>query len=865
MIRRRAILGLPLVLVPLQLSEGIRSILIWLIEAMTEGFFAFLGTVFTELTTAFLFFRNPLELEKLNNYYDGLLILFVLILLLGGAAFLVYMQLFPQSPDADPWRVAERALAGVLLVMIGKWVVGTSVWLTNVIGQYLMPDTYSLDVVTGGWGALLGFGDAAAELTLSTFSGLILAVFGGTSTFLTLATFFAVLGMRMLAVYVLYGLFPLLVGLWIFDMGILKYGAMFSRFAFKVTAFLLIVGIVISGVLATGNAVAGAGNTDLFVDLNSTNGSGSGSLSMAGPARGGQFQTDGGNATDGVNATAERVAETPGGAAGVITRMLAYLGSLWLSVALTMSGLGVMISTGSGGRGGGGGKPVARSSPAGGSGVRRDRGGTATGSTIGSTATTASDDTTGGTGGVLDASVTGDRLEDVPVEDLTLRDKAGAAAEGAASSVGSGADRVTGHVPDSVAESAADGADRFRDVADTVAESPAGRAATWSYETAAPPARAASRTAKGAAKTYGKMFAAENPVRSAKIGLEAMRRSPVGDPRRSNVTGSTIDSSADSDAVEERHGIDLDATAQVPTADSDYIRLVEDQPSRLRDSLAEKHGEEAVDRVYGRLNTIKEDLTLDDSEAARQTNEQLATDALDLDGGPRNGGDLADDVTDDEIAVYQDLTEVSQEFVERHYGDEFTAYRGLAHTENTADLLAQAIDNPDADSLDYDLPSVSNHTDTLEEAANHSDIVVERDAEPDDVALATDHLIRSGLTEGELHLAGGSRSASPESVRYVSDDGADGAETQPLIETVGALDDPETMTRDQHTEMKTHVDRLADTRTTVGSQEGAERLRDWSDEFAELDDVSEAEAEAANKMVEAITATAGTGANSDNE
>lgn len=852
MIRRRAVLGLPLVLVPLQLSEGIRSVLIWLIEALTEGFFAFLGTVFTELTSAFLFPRNPRELVRLNNYYDGLLILFIIILLLGGGIFLVYMQLFPGSSDADPWRVAERALAGILLVVLGKWIIGTSVWLTNVIGQSLMPDTYSLDVVTGGWGALLGFGDAAAELTLSTFSGLILAVFGGTSTFFTLATFFTVLGMRMLAIYVLYGLFPLLVGLWIFDMGILKYGAQFARFAFKVTAFLLIIGIVISGILATGNAVAGAGNTDLFVDLNNTNGSGGGSLSIAGPARGGQFQTDGGNANDSVNATAERVAETPGGAAGVMTRMLAYIGSLWLSVALTMSGLGVMISTGGGGgRGGGGRKPVAqsRSSPAGGSGVRRDRGGAATGSTIGATAaTTASDDTTGGTGGVLDASVTGDRLEDVPVDDLSLSRKASTAAEGVASSAASGAGRVTGHVPDSVTDSVESGAERFQDVTDSVGDSSPARAASWGYEQTAPYAQAAGRTAKGVAKTYGRMFAEEDPVRSAQIGLNAMRRSPVGDPRRSNVTGSTIDSSAGSESVEKRHGIDLDATARVPTANSDYPRLVEDESDQLRDSLAEKHGKEAVDRVYDRIETVKQNLYRDESEVARQTNEQLAADALDLPGGPRNGGDLAEDVTADEIAVYRDLNEVSKEFAERHYGDEFAAYRGLSHGPNTAGLIAQAIDNPDADSFDYELPSVSKYTDTVAEASTHGDVVIERDAEPDDVALATDHLIRSGLTEGELHLAGGSRSASPESLRYVDD-----GEAQPLMQPIDSLDNPESMTLDEHETMHDHVDRLIETRTPVDTEGGAERLENWADELGERNEIGSTEAEALRTKVEALT------------
>lgn len=610
-------------LVPLApLIDQATGVIVWVVEAVVEGVLALIGTIFVGITRVILQFPPPSQISSLSNYYDSMIGLFLILLLLGGAIFLVYMQIFPESPKADPYRLIERGFAGFVLVLVGKPLFDNAVWLTNQIIGVLMPGSYSLDVISGGLGALLGAGGVAgaASLGLSTIASFLFAIFGGWSTLITIFLFWVVLAMRMLIVYVVFGLFPLLIVFWIFDMGVLKYASQASEFAFKVAGFLLIIGVVVAGILGVGDAIAGEGATEsgVFANIsegaqNATDGGGGNgsAASLAGPgsgsvdvgsegSRGGAFQSGGGSGSGSsgnnstganmseVNASAQRVAENSGSMANILIRIFAYIGSLWLSIAIVMSGLGVVISTGGGSRRatGAGTSAPDQSSQGSSSGVfggSGGSGGSVTGTSGGSTVMQGGDsnqkgvahsdgatETSGSSSVTSNGGVSGDQLDDVStdemgnVEPMSMRDKGKAAFGGAAGTAASTASSVGSKATDAsstldsaaefgkekaqgAADSVQGAADSARDVGESVADTRPGKAGVWAASGAATMGKAAGRAAKGAATTYGKMFAEEDPVRSARIGLNAMRRSPIGDPRRSNTTGDLKNSSTQGD------------------------------------------------------------------------------------------------------------------------------------------------------------------------------------------------------------------------------------------------------------------------------------------------------------------------------
>lgn len=581
-------------------------------DNLTTSLFELFGVFFVGLLRPMLFFTPPGEIEALNTYYDSLLGLFVVLLFLGSAVYVFTAMLYPDSDKSSFFRLGERAIAGIFALFTIRPIFDLTVVITNGVGRYLLGDSYSIEFIGAGFKELAKAGGAEA---LGIF---VFAIFGSISTLFTVGLFYVVLAMRMLVVYAAYALLPLLIGMWIVDIGPMKYANQGASLIFKGVSILLIFSILIPGVLAAGDAIGGQSaqeQVDILNDSNTTNGT-VGELQTAagassgenGPSRGGDFQEAGSDSNPDVDE------------AGVMTKILGYLGSMWVVIILTYSGMGVLIQTGSTSRHAGQStQPVSEDSTSdyGGGGVVKetDDGGmilqdpkTGRGVYMGKDGQTSmfggEDGARGDSSALANGNVGGDQLTDVSIggagsnspdgvvdsddesfggtsmdsgtgvgsgaapldesnglEPMSLREKGTSIASaprdwigGGIEAVGSAAERSgfdqsgealrkTGEgIQERITREGAADAARYGATfgGKFSVDEDSGtfhRAMGKAVGGAGRATKGIGRLVKGSGVTYGKMFAEEDPVRATQIGIDGMRRSPIGDPRRSNVTG----------------------------------------------------------------------------------------------------------------------------------------------------------------------------------------------------------------------------------------------------------------------------------------------------------------------------------------
>jgi len=245
----------------------------FVLTVLTSALFGLIGTLFTKGTEAFLFFRPPNSVPQLEEMWADFFFVYVAVLPLIGASFWLMSMLFPHNEDADPLRFVERAfLSAVALIatapiwatfeaqnVSGMDLFSACVYAVNTVGQYIFPSTYNLNFFEHGIGTLGGAVGATLGTTGGILALILLGWFFGLAILLTVLTFYAVLAMRMLLVYTVYAAMPLLLAMWIIDVGPGKYANMVASIIFKVTAVLLLFGIVISAILGTTSAIAGGG------------------------------------------------------------------------------------------------------------------------------------------------------------------------------------------------------------------------------------------------------------------------------------------------------------------------------------------------------------------------------------------------------------------------------------------------------------------------------------------------------------------------------------------------------------------------------------------------------------------------------
>jgi len=171
---------------------------------------------------------------------------FFVVLSLGWLATLVSIQVYP-SAKSDPYRLLERSFAAVVVVVIGREAVDAAVEFTTLLGEYFFP---GLSTFTDAFG-----GDPIA-VAASGIVGIVIALLAGSSILLAAVVFFVMLALRVFVVYAFYGLLPLVMAFWIFDMGIGKYGKKVSDIFVKSTAMILVSGVFIAAVFRVGTVIA---------------------------------------------------------------------------------------------------------------------------------------------------------------------------------------------------------------------------------------------------------------------------------------------------------------------------------------------------------------------------------------------------------------------------------------------------------------------------------------------------------------------------------------------------------------------------------------------------------------------------------
>jgi hypothetical protein len=313
-------------LTPLQLNvvDGIVNAIETINDLFFEGIFDFIGEFLLGFTEFFLFFKPPGAYPSLVALYDHTSVVFWALLPLGCAIFFLGYQMFPESQSADPYQLGQRALAAVVMLIAGKPLVHYAVLLTNDVGRFIYPNEYSLSLLNGG----LIDGFATQMVALGTGLGAaFLHITAGVAIGVPLASllivFYGTLAMRMILVYAFYGLFPLLAVMWVFDIGPAKYGKMVAGLMFKVTAIILFMGILVSGILAASGAIA---NSQGDYEANTYQ-----EIDVTEPPRGGQtasFERP----QEGVTRGGEFDSQSSGGIGHAMLGIFSWFGGLALAV-----------------------------------------------------------------------------------------------------------------------------------------------------------------------------------------------------------------------------------------------------------------------------------------------------------------------------------------------------------------------------------------------------------------------------------------------------------------------------------------------------------------------------------------------------
>lgn len=301
------------------------------------------ASLFTGMIEIFLFPPAPSRIGGIEDLFLKSTFAFFSIISVTSLGYLGYMMVFPHNEKADPFRFVNRLFAAFIMVGAGKYLLNTVFVGVNSLGQYIYPNTFKIKFMM----------DSVLDIVAMSVGSLLTVLIGIIILYLTslatIAGFFAILAIRALLMYAVYALLPIFVGLWVVDVGPFKYGNMVGELAFKAFALLLAFGILMSAILATGAAIAShQGDYDDFEtpkeveDIEN-------------------WETSSGSASE----HCDTVSGSTGSDCernGIILKMMAFFGSLWATLAIGASSLGMLISMKGSGSG------TASSSSGGGSG-----------------------------------------------------------------------------------------------------------------------------------------------------------------------------------------------------------------------------------------------------------------------------------------------------------------------------------------------------------------------------------------------------------------------------------------------------------------------------------------------------------------
>ena len=333
-----------------------------IIYGLLHGIFGVVGILFSAPVEYILTgFPTPGSLGGLAELWVSLIPLYWGILTIGGMVYFGGSMLFPEAEEADPFRFGERVLVSTFVLIATSPMLPSADWLpgdsadgfsiavylvNNVIADHILAQSdFNINFVENSFGQLL-----AAQLGTGVVIGVgAIAVLYTGGAFLvgiliTVGLFYVLLSMRMILVYTVYGLMPLLLAMWVVDIGPFKYAKTTAEMVFKLTAILLLLGIVIAGIMAATGAIAGGshGETVSFAD----------DLDEGEPPEEPIRNPDGTLNEDAFDQEPEPNQQnslaTHDAIGSYITmlmlRIFSYMGGMVLVVALTTSALGMAIS-----------------------------------------------------------------------------------------------------------------------------------------------------------------------------------------------------------------------------------------------------------------------------------------------------------------------------------------------------------------------------------------------------------------------------------------------------------------------------------------------------------------------------------------
>lgn len=313
--------------------SGIVNAFLTAIQGTIDTLFGVLGFLIRETIRPLLYFPPPTQFPAVvEMYWSVSFPLFWALLSVMGLNHILTMQLFPEDNDTDLNRFFQRILVAIVLIFLVGHYFDIPIRLVNAMGQYLFPEKFSVQVSLDSYEALAG-------AALSGGAVAAFAIFGSTKLLLTYGLFLAMLVIRMIVIYTMYALFPVLMGFWIVDVGIGKYTKMVSGIFLKLGVVLLIFGLLLSVILGVGGAVSGG-------DFGGSAASGNHQPAFEVDDR---AQPDGDRTAAGVFAeeSSGQAASSP--AEGITVawyRIYSWMATLWLGIALTSLLLSWGVSTG---------------------------------------------------------------------------------------------------------------------------------------------------------------------------------------------------------------------------------------------------------------------------------------------------------------------------------------------------------------------------------------------------------------------------------------------------------------------------------------------------------------------------------------
>lgn len=196
---------------------------------------------------------DPSGLDSLNQIYTVSMTAYFGLLSIAALAALGLFQLFPGHEKMDPQRLARRALPATLSLFIvnppgtgNTFSRGAFAWamiLTNtMIELFLTQLGTNIGFSSGQLGGAIG----------DPFIMVGTAVTMGSAVILAEILLLFMLVTRQFAIYLTYAIYPLLIVLWVADMGPLKYGKQLSMKFFKMAVMLFAGGVLVAGIITVG-------------------------------------------------------------------------------------------------------------------------------------------------------------------------------------------------------------------------------------------------------------------------------------------------------------------------------------------------------------------------------------------------------------------------------------------------------------------------------------------------------------------------------------------------------------------------------------------------------------------------------------